>query len=725
MNPGLVGTWVAFAAALLSGFLYLAVGTGRERLRPWADGVFRLQFVLLLGLGVWLASLFLTHQYQYAYVASYSSRTMAPQYVFASFWGGQQGTFLLWAIYGGLFGVILSLSRNRLVPTAMFFLNWAQVFLLLILVVAGPFRLLERVPADGQGLNPLLQDFWMTIHPPILFLGFASLVVPFALALSALCHRDRPAWLAAAPPWTLFSVVVLGTGFTLGGIWAYKVLGWGGFWGWDPVENTSLVPWLFAAALFHGLLVERSTGALSRTNLFLALLPFLFVLYGSFLTRSGVLADFSVHSFVDLGLNAYLLAYLGLFAVAGLVIWLLRSGGMREPGAEIGSVSREFGLWLGVLTFVLMAILTMLGTSAPLVSRLFGPPSAVQISYYNTVNGVLGLLLLGLSGLTPLVRWREDRWDRIGRVALVPLLASLVAVALGALLGVRGRIELLLLGGIGFAVTANLSVAVRALRRGATYAAGYLSHIGFTVMLVGVIALGRYGQAVPTELVRGEPKSAFGFQFTYEGLRPQPDGRTRAVVRVRGGGREFEALPVIYYSEFNRGMMRNPHVERFLARDLYISPVEVLEADRDVPPLELAKGESRSVGDARITFVDFAMRRDAREVRAEAEVIVERGGQRHVLEPAVVVNEYGRTVEAAEAPDGFSVSLAAVDADGGRVMLAVREPDQAAAPEALSVEISTKPLINLVWSGMGLLLVGSFLAVVRRGRGSRQKPRPA
>jgi cytochrome c-type biogenesis protein CcmF len=725
VNPGLIGTWVAFATALVAGGLYLAVGTGRERLRPWADGTFRLQLVLLVGLGAWLWVLFLTHQFQYSYVASYSSRDMAPQYVFASFWGGQQGTFLLWAIYGAALGVLLSRSRNRLVPTAMFFLNWVQVFLLLILVVAGPFRILERVPPDGQGLNPLLQDFWMTIHPPVLFLGFASLAIPFALALSALCHRDRPAWLAAAPPWTLLSIVVLGTGFTLGGIWAYKVLGWGGFWGWDPVENTSLVPWLFAAALFHGLLVERSSGALSRTNLFLALLPFLFVLYGSFLTRSGVLADFSVHSFVDLGLNAYLLVFLGAFAAGGFGIWLARSGGMREPGAEIGSVSREFGLWLGMLTLLLMGLLTMLGTSAPLVSRLFGPPSAVQISYYNTVNGVLGLLLLGLAGLTPLVRWREDRWDRIGRVALVPLAGALVAVIAGMLLGVEKRLELLLLGGIGFALTANFSIVVRALRRGPTYAAGYVSHIGVTVLLIGIIALGRYGEAVPTELELGRPKSAFGFEFTYQGLRPQPDGKTRAVVRVRGAGCEFEALPVIYYSEFNRGMMRHPHVERFVTRDLYLSPVEVLEADRNAPPVSFAKGESRAVGDAEITFVDFAMQRGADEVRAEAEVIVERGGRRHVLEPAVVVNRYGRTVEAAEAPDGFSVSLAAVDATNGRVMLAVRTPGEPATPEALSVEISTKPLINLVWAGMGTLLLGSLLAVFRRGRPPRPRSQAA
>ena len=205
MNIGIFGTWIAFIVALLAGGLYLAVGTGRERLRPLADWTFRLQFVLLALLSAWLWNLLLTHQFQYAYVASYSSRTMPTEFVFAAFWGGQQGTFLLWALFSSILGVVLSFSRNRIVPTSMFFLNWAQIFLLLILVVEGPFKLLDRVPADGQGLNPLLQDYWMTIHPPILFVGFASLLIPFALAMATLCHRDEESWLRIAPPWVLFS----------------------------------------------------------------------------------------------------------------------------------------------------------------------------------------------------------------------------------------------------------------------------------------------------------------------------------------------------------------------------------------------------------------------------------------------------------------------------------------------------------------------------------------
>ena len=186
MNLGAAGVWAAFAVAIASGMLYLAVGAGVTRLRAVADWTFRLQALLLLGLVAWLWHLLTTHQFQYTYVAAYTSRALETKYLFAALWGGQQGTFLLWATWGGILGTIFAFSRNRLVPTAMFFLNWTQVFLLLILVIEGPFKVSRVIPADGAGLNPLLQDYWMTIHPPVLFLGFSSLIIPYALAMSTL-----------------------------------------------------------------------------------------------------------------------------------------------------------------------------------------------------------------------------------------------------------------------------------------------------------------------------------------------------------------------------------------------------------------------------------------------------------------------------------------------------------------------------------------------------------
>src|SRR5262249_6352773 len=279
-----------------------------------------------------------------------------------------------------------------------------------VTAMRGPFLTFPggQAPLDGQGLNPLLQDPWMTIHPPVLFTGFSSLVVPFAIALAALVKREWDGWIKPALPWVVFSTGILATGFIMGGVWAYKVLGWGGYWGWDPVENGSLIPWLSNVALLHGLLVQRVTGSLRRTNLFLGITSYVLVLYASFLTRSGVLADFSVHSFVNLGLNGFLLSFLFVIMLVGYGTLVYRWADIPKPAKPLGNFSRESIMWLGQLVFILMATLTAVGMSAPLITKLFGPPSNVKTEFYNVANGPLAVVLGLLLGIAPLMRWREQ-----------------------------------------------------------------------------------------------------------------------------------------------------------------------------------------------------------------------------------------------------------------------------------------------------------------------------
>src|SRR5258705_1517711 len=302
----------------------------------------------------------------------------------------------------------------------MFLLSLQFVMLALVAVRRGPSLMSPagRAPIDGQGFNPLLQDPWMTIHPPVLFTGFSSLVVPFAIAMAALVKRDYDGWVKMVLPWCLFSVGILATGFIMGGVWAYKVLGWGGYWGWDPVENGSFIPWLSNVALLHGLLIQRASGSLRRTNLFLAITSYVLVLYASFLTRSGVLADFSVHSFVNLGLNGFLLSFLFLTMAVGYGTWIFRWRDIPGPKEPLGAFSRESMMWLGQLVFILMCALTAVGMSAPLITRLFGPPSNVQTSYYNLVNAPLAIAMGLLLGVAPLMRWRHEEAGTLLRAAL-------------------------------------------------------------------------------------------------------------------------------------------------------------------------------------------------------------------------------------------------------------------------------------------------------------------
>jgi cytochrome c-type biogenesis protein CcmF len=717
VNFGFILTWVTFVAALGAAAAFLLWGQGKAAFARPARILFTIQIAGLVAMGAWLMRLFVTHDFRYAYVANYSSRNMDFKYVFSSFWGGQEGTFLMWAIFSTLLSALMLLARSRIIPTAMFFAQWAPIFLLFILTVQSPFRILAAVPLDGAGLNPLLQDPWMTIHPPTLFLGYSSLIVPFALAMATLVHRDVAAWLRVAPPFVLLSIVILGTGFTMGGLWAYKVLGWGGFWGWDPVENASLVPWLFSVALLHGLLVQRATGALGRTTLFLALTAYLFVLYGSFLTRSGVLADFSVHSFVDLGLSGYLLAFMGFFIVTGYGAWALRSQAFARPEAQLGGFSREFALWLGMLVFSLMAILTMAGTSAPLISRLFGEPGNVATEYYAKVNGPLGLLVCLLVALGPLARWRQEAPHGLWRAARPALLAGLAAAVVTGVAGMRNPMNLALLFGAVFALTANLQVVVKASRRGLSYAAGYVSHLGFAVMLLGVLVYSTFGRQRQVALPEGKAVEALGLTLRYDGVRPAKDGKDQLAIAVQGEGRRYEARPVMYFSEFNQATMRNPHVERFWNHDVYISPIEMKPADQALPSVVLGKGQSGEAGGVALTFREFereGQMGDPNGFKLRAAVAVGPGPDAPVVRPAVAITPYGLTREPVDLPGGGTLTLGDVDPNTGTAQLLVRAAGAPAAADVLAVEVSTKPFIGLVWVGMGLLLFGAGLGIRRR-----------
>ena len=768
LNPGQALSWIALLASLVSGVAFLAASGGREQALPAARTAFRLQWLAYIGAAVYLWHILFTHQFRFQYVASYSSRAMPPQYVYAAFWGGQEGTFMLWALITCTLGLILMRVRHPLVRPAMFFVNLPLVMLGLVTAMRGPFLEfpIGRVPLDGNGLNPLLQDPWMTIHPPVLFTGFSSLAMPFAIAMAALVRREYDGWIKLALPWVVFSTAVLSTGFIMGGVWAYKVLGWGGYWGWDPVENGSLIPWLCNTALLHGLLVQRVRGSLRRTNFFLAITSYVLVLYASFLTRSGVLADFSVHSFVNLGLNGFLLTFLGVTMVAGYGLLIFRLWDIPGPREALGNLSRDSMMWLGQVVLVLMCTLTALGMSAPLVTRLFGPPSNVQTSYYNLVNAPLAIALGLLMGVAPLLRWREQQPPRFARRGFVPLAAALVSFVIGlighwapfSVLGVvvfvalvasiavwipgvlpsvgaaavatliaviasvRDPLSIGVVFAMAFALTSNVISTWRGFRTGWKHGVAYLGHAGVSVLLIGVVASSSCGKATQVQLPRGQERFALGYRMTYQGVQRERDGRDRVMIAVNAPEGRFEASPRLYWSEFNQGYMKKPHIERFLTHDLYISPLEMVGEDRRGPggssedAIWLAKGESKTVGQVRYTFVDFDPQM-GEIVRIAARMRAEIGGRTVPVRPVLEVNT--RTGTRNSIPDylpgGSSVQIAEVDPNTGRV--AVTLPGMThAAKEAgvLAVEVSTKPLINLVWLGAILMSSSVFLSMLRR-----------
>src|SRR5881394_2910740 len=335
------------------------------------------------------------HLFEYKYAWQHSSRTLEVKYLLSCFWEGQEGSFLLWSIWHCVLGLILIRRARQWEAPVMTVVSFAQVCLATMIaglylfnwrMGSNPFVLLRNemdAPIfsqpnylsfikDGIDLNPLLQNYWMVIHPPVLFLGFASTIVPFAFAMAGLWTKKTGDWTKPALPWALFSAAVLGTGIMMGGRWAYESLNFGGYWAWDPVENASMVPWLTLIGGIHTLLIYKHTGHSLRATHFLFLITFNLVLYSTFLTRSGVLGDTSVHAFTDLGMNFQLLAFLFVFLIPAFVLYGLRYKDVPHIVKEEHTSSREFLMFIGSLVFFLSALFIIIATSLPVINKIIG-----------------------------------------------------------------------------------------------------------------------------------------------------------------------------------------------------------------------------------------------------------------------------------------------------------------------------------------------------------------
>ncbi len=768
MNLGQWCTWIALFASLVSACSWLAVTAGRERALPVARTAFIVQWLAMLGGAVFLWSILFHHDFSYQYVHDYSSKAMPTGYVFAAFWGGQEGTFLLWGLLSATLGLVLMRWKSATGSAAMFFLNLPVLMLTWVTVIHGPFAPARELYTDGQGLNPLLQDYWMTIHPPVLFTGFSSFVVPFAIACAALLKRDYDGWVKAALPWVVFSTAIQATGFIMGGVWAYKVLGWGGYWGWDPVENGSLIPWLCNIALLHGLLVQRVTGSLRRMNFFLAITSYVLVLYASFLTRSGVLSDFSVHSFAPATqiLFVFLVTFIAVVGVIGYSLfgWRYASGDIPGGKEPLGSFGRESFMWLGQLVFMFMCGLIALGMSAPLITKLFGPPANVDTKYYNLVNAPLAVAMGLLLGLAPLLRWRRHElpqrpqamshaigyfgvgiglgfmgsfllswlhviggtWPAIFGVALLVWIvatmaiyvpATIAAVLAGAViagvaiaLGVRDPMPAAVIFAMAFALASNFGATIRGFRASWKHGLAYMAHMGAAVMLIGVIASSKYGQSAKVQLPQGEARNALGYRLTFQGMKHQSDGKDLALIAVVGPDRSFIARTRFFQTE--QGWMRNPHIERFVTRDLYISPQEMV-GDDAAGGVTFAPGDVKQVGAMKYTFQGYMPEPQGGGMKLTALFTAEIGGRTVPLKPSLQFPSNVNTPD--YIPGGGEIRITKADAQNHTVSVAL--PGQAApSGQILAVEVSTKPFINLVWLGAIVMLASAFVTVVRRGQ---------
>ena len=396
--------------------------------------------------------LLLTHDFSNGYVFSYSDRSLPLFYLLSSFYAGQEGSFLFWVLCSGLIAlalwVLTGKSGRRAEVMAVYMLIFSA--LLLLVVVKSPFQSLWQmfpdapsgmIPDDGRGLNPLLQNFWMVIHPPVLFVGFAAMTVPCSFALAGLWKKHYTVLPKQALPWVLAGSAVLGLGIMLGAYWAYGVLGWGGYWGWDPVENSSLIPWLITIALLHTLVAQQRTGRYVRTNFILAIAALFFTIYSTFLTRSGVLGDASVHAFTGAGSTVYwmLLLFLVAVAAAGVVMLSLRWRDLATGEAAQGYLTRETALGAGALVLLLSAGVILFGTSLPIFSS-----SSVEPSFYDRTNLPIAIAMVLLVGFSLTMQWEHQDVREMLQRSWRPLAIAGVFSAGLAVLGVRDPLMLLL-----------------------------------------------------------------------------------------------------------------------------------------------------------------------------------------------------------------------------------------------------------------------------------------
>ena len=498
-------------------------------------------FVLVTSCFALLTYAFLTFDFSVRYVATNTNLGTPFYYRITGVWGALEGSIILWSWMLALYTIILivrhRVGARELYPWALATMLGILAFFLLVMTVAAPpFQRLVPVPADGRGLNPLLEDTGMITHPVALYLGFTGFTVPFAFAMAALITgRIGDTWLVLTRRWTIVAWYFLSLGLLIGGWWSYHVLGWGGYWAWDPVENAAFMPWLTGTAFLHSVMIQERRRMLRLWNISLVILTFGLTLFGTFLTRSGVIA--SVHAFTQGSIGILFLSFLALVLLTalGLVAW--RWEAFQSEGELDSVVSRESAFLLNNVLLVAAAFTVFFGTVFPLLSEAVrGVKVSVGAPFFNQVNVPLFLSLVFLMGVGPLIAWRRASVDNLKRNFLWPVALGVVAAAAAFALGVRS-----LLAALTFATTVFVAVtiavdftrATRArlrvgesllpamggllLRHNRRYG-GFVVHLGILIIALGVMGSHAWSVQTETTLHRGETAELAGYRFRFDGL---------------------------------------------------------------------------------------------------------------------------------------------------------------------------------------------------------------
>jgi len=449
---GFASLVIAAVVTELTVVLYV-LGLYRKRpdLEKYGDRGVIVSFALFTLASLYLFYLLLTHNFSNLYVATHSNRSLPLAYLISAFWAGQEGSLLLW-------GWLTALSTKPYVATILVII---QLFFLLTMIFASnPFEKLGFTPVDGQGLNPLLQDPGMVIHPPTLFIGYALIAVPFAYALAGLIKKDED-WLKHVRNWALVSWIFLSLGIALGGWWSYHVLGWGGYWAWDPVENASLMPWLIITAFLHSIVIQEGKKGMKLWNMLLVTFSFLLVIYATFLTRSGIIQ--SVHSFAGSAVGQYFGVFLAISSITTVALIAKRYEWLKSRNIFEAYLSKESAFLFNNLLFTVLTLLIMLGTTFPILSEAVrGYQVRVGPGYFQQTASPLSIILVFLMGLCPLIAWRQASVASLKRNLTFPIITTVATTAILYFLGVSQIGGIIVSASIGFSLGAILQEFYRA-----------------------------------------------------------------------------------------------------------------------------------------------------------------------------------------------------------------------------------------------------------------------
>jgi cytochrome c-type biogenesis protein CcmF len=654
---------------------------------------------------VYLMVIILSNQYQFAYVYSYSSRELSLAYKVSAFWAGQEGSFMLWLVFHVVFGMVL-LRRKDLPSAVMAVYSIVQAMLLIILLAKSPFMMLAEPQLDGAGLNPLLQDPWMVIHPPVVFLGYAGLAVPFAYAMEGLVSNKHDQWVKQALPWALFSWAALGAGIFIGGFWAYKVLGWGGYWAWDPVENSSLVPWLVAGALVHLLFLARIRPSGIKPAYVTSISSFVLVLYGTFLTRSGMLSDFSTHSFADEGIGGLLAGFVLVTALAAAVVLVLRWHELPQGDLYPGVKSREFILACTGLILAVLAVLVFIGMSTPVFTALLGNPQNVSTSFYNSTSLPLAVAMALLLTIGPVITSVKISWTSYWWVVIL----AFAGIALAVSYGIRQPLIVLV---IALGASSLVINAVASVKHNITWQAG-VTHAGVALTLVGIMVSSAASQSQMVSFEPGQSQVVLGQKVTYLGKEAAPGGFYQSFAVAGDDKAVLKAL-----TKFNKEgnpAAREPGIYRTLSADLYVAPVTKKEKGGGKEFI-IRKGEQTVQQGLQFKLLRIGMnggKGSNEEIRILAALEVTKDGKMEAVNVELLFRGGQGLGIPVQVFDNYEVLLNGVNPNEGAVNLSVRNVTDNGQPEQVDVDISRKPLINLVWLGTALITFGTVWAGCKR-----------